>query len=396
MVPAPTRTLAVVFLLLGSLGGVAAVSGAPAAPVPVAQTDQADPDTTVMDVTIAENGDARWRVSYRIRLDDENATDAFRSLQADIRNDSDAFTGAFERRMGRTVAAATNATGREMSLRDVSVTTANESLPQPTGVVTYRFEWTAFAVVEGDTIRTGDAIDQLFLDRDTSLAVEWPAGYRLDSVTPSPSSLQDREAVWDGRLAFDPGEPRLVAVKGTPTPGADAEGGGLPLVPILAVVALALVGGAYVLARRNGWTGGGPAGDGDAGDGGGDAGDGDGQPPAAAASAGEREEPPEELLSNEERVLRLVRDNGGRMKQKRVAEELDWTAAKTSQVVGDLRDDEELEAFRLGRENVLVLPEVDGLADSSPAADAAEAGEDAAGSEADSDGADDADEDDTR
>jgi uncharacterized membrane protein len=69
--------------------------------------------------------------------------------------------------------------------------------------------------------------------------------------------------------------------------------------------------------------------------------------------------PPDELLSNEERVLQLLRENGGRMKQKQVAEQLDWTAAKTSQVVGDLREDEEVDAFRLGRENVLTLPDVD-------------------------------------
>jgi len=47
------------------------------------------------------------------------------------------------------------------------------------------------------------------------------------------------------------------------------------------------------------------------------------------------------------------------MKQKEVADRLDWTAAKTSQVVSDLRDDGKVEAFRLGRENVLTLPDVD-------------------------------------
>jgi hypothetical protein len=51
------------------------------------------------------------------------------------------------------------------------------------------------------------------------------------------------------------------------------------------------------------------------------------------------------------------------MKQKRVADELDWTAAKTSQVVTGLRDDDELDGFRLGRENVLSLPEYDAKAD---------------------------------
>jgi uncharacterized membrane protein len=80
----------------------------------------------------------------------------------------------------------------------------------------------------------------------------------------------------------------------------------------------------------------------------------------ADADAGDSAPPvDEDLLSNEEQVLRLVEENGGRMKQKRVAEELDWTAAKTSQVVTGLRDEGDLDGFRLGRENVLSLPEYD-------------------------------------
>jgi hypothetical protein len=71
----------------------------------------------------------------------------------------------------------------------------------------------------------------------------------------------------------------------------------------------------------------------------------------------------DDLLSNEEQVLRLVEANGGRMKQKQVAEELDWTAAKTSQVVTGLRDEGDLDGFRLGRENVLSLPEYDATTD---------------------------------
>ncbi|PSQ56703.1 hypothetical protein BRD22_04940, partial [Halobacteriales archaeon SW_8_68_21] len=84
-----------------------------------------------------------------------------------------------------------------------------------------------------------------------------------------------------------------------------------------------------------------------------------------AVSTGARAEsddaPPvdSDLLSNEEQVLRLVESKGGRMKQKRVAEELDWTAAKTSQVVTGLRDEGDLDGFRLGRENVLSLPDYD-------------------------------------
>ena len=68
-------------------------------------------------------------------------------------------------------------------------------------------------------------------------------------------------------------------------------------------------------------------------------------------------ETPPELLSNEERVLQLLEQRGGRIKQQDVVSELDWTEAKTSQVVGDLREDDEIEVFRIGRENVLSLPD---------------------------------------
>jgi len=67
---------------------------------------------------------------------------------------------------------------------------------------------------------------------------------------------------------------------------------------------------------------------------------------------------PPELLSSGERVLWLLEQNGGRMRQQAVAERLDWTAAKTSQVVSDLRENGAIESFRIGRENVLTLPDV--------------------------------------
>lgn len=73
--------------------------------------------------------------------------------------------------------------------------------------------------------------------------------------------------------------------------------------------------------------------------------------------------PPPELLSNEERVQQVLEDNGGRMRQQELVEETGWTEAKTSQVVGEMRESGALETFRLGRENVLKLPDDDGEED---------------------------------
>jgi len=267
-----------------------------------------------------------------------------------------------------------------MAVQNVSVETRRESQPQVEyGLLVYRLEWTNFAAVDGDRIEAGNAIDQFFLDSQTSLRFTWPDGYSMASTMPDATSSSAGEIVWEGQRDFDPGEPRLVVTSGeTPTAtatdggaggdgsdgsdGSDAgdgsdggdggdSGSNLALVALLVVAALAVTGGVWLFARRNGVPT--TAGDDDAG-----ATAGESESDAGGDSGGTGGPPPE-LLSNEERVLRLLDDNGGRMKQKQVAEQLDWTAAKTSQVVSDLRDADELDSFRLGRENVLTLPDVD-------------------------------------
>jgi hypothetical protein len=327
---------------------------------PLVQSE-VDPDVVVMRVTLAPDGTARWAVAYRTRLDDENTTAAFESVQSDVEDNASAFTDRFATGMRRAVRSTENATGREMALRNVTVTATKEQLGQEYGVLTYRFTWTNFAAVEGDRIRAGDALSGLFLDSETSLVVAWPEGYAVERVTPRPTENRTNEAVWRGQIDFGPEQPRVVLAPG----GGSGGGGAGPLVAgaVLAVLAVATAG--WLVATRvrgDGTTpGAGGAGDGATG--------GDGAGTTAGGSAGGPDStdagedaagddgPPEELLSNEERVIRLLEDNGGRIKQQRIAEEYDWTDAKTSQVVGSLREDGEVETFRIGRENVVALPE---------------------------------------
>ncbi len=378
-------------LLVVTLALVVGPGGASGAAAGGTSQTELDPDTTLLDVSLQPDGDAVWRVSYRVRLDDRNTTEAFESITRDIEQDPENYSAAFERRMVRTIRAAANATGREMALRNLSVTARKESLPQPTGVISYRFEWAGFAATDGEQLRAGDAIDQLFLDETTRLSIAWPADYHATSVSPGATRSEGTKVLWTGPRSFDGGQPRVVVAPGTPTPttgdgagGGSGGGGGAMQLLLAALVAAVVASAIWLLARRSGFgtptaaegggdrggpaTAGGP-GD-DEGDAGAGAGDSRGDGPAT---------PPAELLSNEERVLKLVREAGGRMKQKQVAEELDWTAAKTSQVVGTLRDDDELEAFRLGRENVLRLPSEEPLG--APDEDAGESAAEVDGSE---------------
>jgi uncharacterized membrane protein len=336
--------------------------------------EQVDPDTVVLQVDLQADGDAQWTVSYRTRLDDDNTTEAFQSLQDDIEADPGTYTSDFGDRMNRTVATAENTTGREMTLRNLTVTAETEALPQEYGVVSYQFEWTNFAAVDGEQLRAGDALAGLFLDAESTLRIGWPEGYERTSVAPSPTRSDETSVAWDGRLDFGSDEPQVVVAQtgaGATTSGPGDQGGdGNAWLLVLATV-LAAGGVVTVLwaNRRFGFVGGGEgattgegadAGAGAAATGAAAAAD-DGDEPEAESEADDDAggSPPPELLSNEEQVLQLLDDNGGRMKQQQVAEQLDWTAAKTSQVIGGLRDEEQLETFRIGRENVVTLPEVD-------------------------------------
>ncbi|MFD1569967.1 DUF7345 domain-containing protein [Halorubrum laminariae] len=63
------------------------------------------------------------------------------------------------------------------------------------------------------------------------------------------------------------------------------------------------------------------------------------------------------LLSDEERVEYLLDDNGGRMRQADIVSETGWSDAKVSQLLSAMADEERVEKLRLGRENLISLPD---------------------------------------
>lgn len=333
-----------------------------------------DTDSVRLSVSVEGNGSASWTVEYWTRLDDENTTAAFESLRSDVESNPSNFSDPFAARMESTVATAENSTGREMNATDFDVR-AETRAPPEYGVVVYTFRWDGFAEVDGDRLRVGDAIEGFFLNDRTRLTVEWPAEYTATQVAPDPDERRSNAVVWRGETtSFVSGEPTIVLDPGATattqagdggdggagTPAPDDSGSPLPLLGAGLLVVILGVGAWWFRDRlpipAGGGVGGGtPAAE--SADDGGAAVAGTGVGAGATADAEGNQEPRDDLLSNEERVLQFVREQGGRVKQQEIVEAFDWTEARTSQIVRDLRDDGSLEGFRLGRENVLKLPD---------------------------------------
>lgn len=325
-------------------------------------------DNTLTRIELDENGSARWTVQIRTALDTETAVEQYRIFQASLRNNSSRYLDPFRDRIRATVRTASDETGREMRATDFAISTRIQEVPRRWGVVTYRFTWTNFSATRDDALVVGDAFGSgFYLSGNDSLELVAPPGYEFTDVEPTPDDRDDGVVSWTGREDFAPAQPAVrvepTATAGTATtrptgatdtPGTPA-GGPNPsmmwLFGLASVVAVA-AGAALVWSRRRAGDDGAPAAK--------EQGDDGGPPPAGTAvDAGERttEGPPvdDDLLTDEDRVRRILEAADGRVKQAEVAERLDWSASKTSRVVSGMADDGVVRKLRIGRENVLEL-----------------------------------------
>ena len=285
-------------------------------------------DDVQLHVRIAPDRSATWSVTYRYRLADNETERAFERTRQNVTNPP----GVFIERMRNAAQRAAMRTGREMTVQNGSVS-AFRSVPHGRfGVVEYRFTWTGFAAVgdDGDVV-VGDTLSGYPLAGNESLIFSWDDQFQVDDVAPEPNATAESTVRWDGPHDFVVEHPTLVLTTGA---------GQSVLSPLTMVVGGLLTVAAVVVLVYGLGTGGIVA-------------------AITARGDGETEEeegPPAELLSDEERVLRLVEENGGRMKQQEVKDSLDWSRTKTSNVVNDLQEADKLEVYRLGRENTLALP----------------------------------------
>jgi hypothetical protein len=390
--------LALLVLLAGTVPAVAVAApgsaerGAPAADTAADRPALAGPSParieapTVTEIALAPtpSGAAQWSVSVRYNLSsaaDRAAFDRYgRTFEA-----GDAEVG-LDVAFFRTLASeASRATGREMAITNAD---RNATVHNGTGTLRLSFTWTNFVTDTEDGFRIQEAAlmpgNRTWLASigpDQRLVVETPEGYQ---VTDTRFGLENQSVVVQGPHTFR--EPLSISYQRTVTEEPESE------TPWFLVAGALLVGlglvAAVVYVRRSGTDGAGPDGaaertaegrvePGETTD---HPGAGNGEPdderPAEDATPGseagaeaatgddatDAESDAEgtvdpSLLSDEERVERLLDRNGGRMKQARIVKETGWSDAKVSQLLSTMADDGRVEKLRLGRENLISLPD---------------------------------------
>lgn len=292
------------------------------------------------------NGSATFVVDYRFSVNTENrSVEQWRALRNDVKKHPEQYIEAESADWNNVLLKGENVTGREMELSNFTVSTAESTAPVDVGHVKFTFQWSSFAHVELNQIEAGAALSGFALVDGTTLQITWPDSYSVSEVSPESTENREESVYWDGeRTEFTDDQPRIVLVKSSEPADEPADSADDPSIswPVIAgALALLVVTGVvgWWLRRNRSAE---PT---------------INRPDSSGGGASGQEGPPPELLSNEERVLRLLQRRGGRIKQQEVVSELEWTEAKTSQVVSGLREDDAVEVFRIGRENVLTLPD---------------------------------------
>jgi len=352
--------LALLFVAFPAVSAAAAptpASGGPAAQS--IQTTEPARENTTLHVQLQQNGNANWTVTTTVPIDDDSERRAFeRTGEAYLDGDSD-------RNLEPTFRAAsdgaTAVSGREMGIENVS---RDYVIEDGRGHLVLSFTWTNFGVVNGtrlvvqDAFYTPDGTWLNTLDENQTLVVSPPAGYALTN-SPQDAYLENGKLRLEGddtdrftrselAIVYE-GDPRGTA---SPTPGL---GGGVPLVPVAGL--LALVGLAAVLYYLNDSDEFPAVGASSTSSSGGS--DGPAAPETANGGSEPNEEIDVELLSDEERVERLLDQNGGRMKQARIVKETGWSNAKVSQLLSSMDEEDRIDKLRIGRENLISFPDED-------------------------------------
>jgi hypothetical protein len=270
-------------------------------------------------------------VEYRTLLasdEDQKAFDAY------AKNLSGLFLPQFRDLMQRSASQASVATSRKMEITDFSGDAVVQTSPTGKyGIVFYSFTWKGFAK-PGNQLTIGDAFaGGMYLAKDHTLIIRYPAGYTVSLTEPAPDQVRDG-LIWYGQRSFGAGEPRLVF-----------ERSGFPYVPVVfgSVLVLIVIAGVFFILKKRHLE--------------------NTNEPADTDNPVETDEPESatvplsdaEILSLEEKIVELLKASNGEQYQSVIVKSLGLPKSTVSATLNNLHKRGLIQKVKKGRENLIRL-----------------------------------------
>ena len=321
-------------------------------------------DSTTFEITVYENGSATWTFRHERFLSDETEVENFEAFAEEFESDETELYTTFENQAQALVEIGLDETDRDMEADNFDRNATVDHRLNPRGVVEMSFTWHRFAQVDDGVVTVGDVFGGgIFLADGQSMVVNPGDDLVFSSVYPEPEytepSIERADSVtWYGEYDFNPRLEFIVEGEegaGEPDQSFENDESNTPV--WLAVVGLLVVGlgigSAFVWYRSSRFS--------------------ERSTTDQSPSVRENISPSEtvhvseeELLSDEDRVIALIRENGGRMKQVKIVEETGWSKSKVSMLLSDMEEDDTISKLRVGRENIISLQGFEPEAAKSP------------------------------
>jgi uncharacterized membrane protein len=286
---------------------------------------------------IASSGKAQAQTytQYKVQLNsDESATWTITQVSG-LNGTADTWAG-FQEKITALVNAAASQTNRPMGIDNDSLQMSTFFTSSDSKTTEYTFTWLNFSIAENGRIVAGDVFGVAgFFDKlygDGELQINYPANYTLESVTPTPdqkdTSTQTLE--WLGTQFFVTEKPSIVLrvqEESTANSGQQPSYVLLASVSAVAVIAAVIASWFFFINRRH-----------------------KGKETRVMTTLTLPE-------TEEEKVLRVLRSNGGSAYQSAITEQCRFSKAKTSQLLTALERQGTVRRYKKGRDKIVNLIE---------------------------------------
>jgi uncharacterized membrane protein len=278
---------------------------------------------------------AQTYTQYKIQLNSDGSATWTITQVSGINGTADTWAG-FQEKITALVNAAAFQTNRPMGIDNNSLQMSTVFTSSNSKTTEYTFTWLNFSVTENGRLVAGDVFGVAgFFNKlygDGELEINYPANYTLESVTPAPdqkdASTQTLE--WLGTQFFITEKPSIVLKAQEIAPANSGQQPSYVLlvsVATVAVIAAVIASWFFFINRRN---------------------KGKEKPVMATLTLPETEE---------EKVLRVLRSNGGSAYQSAITEQCRFSKAKTSQLLTALERKGVVRRYKKGRDKIVNLIE---------------------------------------